>query len=313
MNRRSTFVPIFVAILCGWIATTVAQVQRMLGTIVESAPVTIVPEPGRTPLATLSEGTQVQLLGPEENGWYRITFQDNYLLGDRVGYVRAEHIRTSSIPALPANGSSDDSADRKGSRTGASRSSAPRRDGLTDSSIAEAIIIGQQRGVAGLRLLDNGQRWKTNPGTNTSRLRLQIYTPLAWIQQNAADAAAAARPFTMGDVTDEMTQPVMRILVYAESTGYGTPAPSLRQVVLRGADTDVVVSPNSKAPFSEHVLSAAGSSSVFEGMRMTFPMEAVRRLRGPHGDNEVVIASIGAHGAGKIVRITREHLQDLPM
>ena len=35
MNRRSTFVPIFVAILCGWIATTVAQVQRMLGTIVD--------------------------------------------------------------------------------------------------------------------------------------------------------------------------------------------------------------------------------------------------------------------------------------
>ena len=60
MNNRSPFALIFVALICASAATGMAQGQRRMGMIGDSAPVTIVPERGRTPLATLPEGTQVQ-------------------------------------------------------------------------------------------------------------------------------------------------------------------------------------------------------------------------------------------------------------
>ncbi len=313
MNRRSTFAVIFVAMICASTATGVAR-QRILGTISDAAPVTIVPEPGRTPLATLAEGTQVQILGPEENGWYRITFQDNYLLGDRVGYVRAEHVRVGSAPIGPAGRGTPpaSSSARKNGTASAPPASRPRA-GLSESSIAEAIIVGQQRRTAGLRLLDNGQRW-TSDSAGGSRIRLQIHTPLAWIQQLAADAAVASRPFTMSDVTDEMTEPVLLIVVCAEVSGApnGVDVPWVRQVLLR-ANGMTPVRPAAAMPFAEHVLSAAGNSSVFEGMRVTFPLDAVRRLRGARGDAEFVIVMIGASGEEKMVPVTREYLQDLPM
>jgi hypothetical protein len=312
MNRRSTFALIFVALICAS-ATGIAR-QRILGTIADAAPVTIVPEPGRTPLATLVEGTQVQILGPEENGWYRITFQDNYLLGDRVGYVRAEHVRVGSAPIGPAGRGTPpaSSSARKNGTASAPPTSRP-RGALSESSIAEAIIVGRQRRTAGLRLLDNGQRW-TSDSPGGSRIRLQIHTPLAWIQQLAADAAVASRPFTMSDVTDEMTEPVLRIVVCSEVSGAPTGAGALwvRQVLLR-ANGMTPVRPAAAMPFAEHVLSAAGNSSVFEGMRLTFPLDAVRRLRGARGDAELVIVMIGASGDEKAVSVTREYLQDLPM
>jgi hypothetical protein len=315
--------------MCASMATVIAQGQRLMATIAENAPVTIVPEPGRTPLATLTEGTQVQVLGPAEDGWYRIAFQDNYLLGDRVGYVRAEYLRMASAPlnatsgrdgkgaavaatpanALPANG---------GKASGAAANRRASRGGLTDSSIAEAIVTGRmQKSVQGLRLLENGQPWtqSTSASIMTSRFRLQIHTPLAWIKQIASDAASEARTFKLEDVTDEMTEPVLRVTAYSSPTSPSSRnrACWVRHVVLRGATGDSVVQPLSKVAFSEHVVSGAGGSTVFEGLRLTFPMDAVRRLRGPRGDGEFFIGVIGVAGEEKDLKITREYLQDLPM
>jgi hypothetical protein len=328
MNNRSPFALIFVALICASVATGLAQGQRLMGMIGDSAPVTIVPERGRTPLATLPEGTQVQILAAEEDGWYKIAFQDNYLLGERVGYVRVEHLRlaspSSSTPRSPGSRSPAPAPLKQpitrpgnGSATSGSVGTNGRgsRGSLTDSGIAEAIVTGRMsKSLQGLRLLENGQAWTRLTGTSTSRFRLQIHTPLAWISQLASDAALESRTFKLEDVTDEMTQPVLRVTAYS-----GAIAPSgdrtcwVRHVVLRGAAKDAVVQPLTKVAFSEHVVSAAGGSTVFEGLRLTFPMDAVRRLRDSRADGEFVISVIGVNGEEKMLRITSAYLQQLPM
>jgi hypothetical protein len=78
-----------------------AAQQLESGVVLVDAPVRIYPDVNRVPLATLTPGTSVQIL--EQRGeWLRISFRDK-TLGDRVGFVRAEHVRTArqNQPATP--------------------------------------------------------------------------------------------------------------------------------------------------------------------------------------------------------------------
>jgi hypothetical protein len=321
------------------------QGRGLAGIVAVEAPVMLLPEDGRTPLATLSAGTRVEVLDAPEEGWYRISFQDNYLFGDRVGFVRAELVRVNGrVPgasperaltpgaghkALPDSNTPATTSTAAGTALRTNRGPAapaiePKavpaartpRAGMSESSIATAIILGQRQrgGSDGLQLLDTGGAWtraNSASGETGSRFRLQIHTPLAWIQQQASEAARSSRKFTLDDVTDEMTEPVLRVVAYAAS-GI-TKRSWVRHIELRIPSRRLIVQPLTKEPFSEHVLKAAGGSTVSEGMRVTFPLEAVRRLADPAGDTEFFITVTGATGEKRDVRITRSHLAALPM
>ena len=291
-----------------WLATGHAQEKRVVGTVTVPAPVTLLPEEGRTPLTTLTEGSVVQVLA-EEEGWYRISFQDSYLWGDRIGYVRAEHVKVSA----PVNGTPLVRPLTPGAPVGRLA-----RGGLDDESIAIAVTKGIQSkgGQAGVRLLADGRPWtgwRANAGVSakTPDLRLQIHTPLTWIQQVASEAAREGRAFGPNDLTVDMTAPVLRVVAYLETTR-ATTSSLLRRIVLRGVTGDAVVEPISQEPFSEHVVIARGGPSLFQGLRVTFPIDAVRRLRG-RSDGEIEVVIIGASGAEKRVRLTKAHLDALPM
>ena len=81
---------------------SIAPAQTPSATIVTSAPVTLMPDPSRTPLATLAEGTQVRVVKGEHQGWYQISYKDERW-GDRTGYVRAEHLKiTQPVASAPS-------------------------------------------------------------------------------------------------------------------------------------------------------------------------------------------------------------------
>lgn len=292
-----------VASLC-WPPSAAAQGRGVAATIVASAPVTLLPDEGRAPLATLSEGTRVQVLGPAEDGWYRIAFQDSYLWGDRIGYVRTDHVEVSTATNAPPPSPSKASDSRT-------------YNGLSGTSINDAIAAGyRNKGFeAGLRLLDTGGKWTDAPNGNGSSaatgpsgtLRLQVHTPLAWIQQLAGDAARLNRAFSFEDVADDITRPVFRVVV----TKVDPEASPIKHALLRGVTGSPVVQPLSKEAFSEHVLNANGGSAVFEGLRLTFPMDAVRQMKERNG--EIVIAVTSADGTEKNVTISKAQLHDLPM
>lgn len=286
----------------GCLAATAAAQTRTTGIVAQDAPVMLLPEPGRTPLATLRAGTVVQVLDTEEDGWYRISFQDSYLLGDRIGYIRAEHLRVSTVrvpaaPVLPAP------ALPGASETGASRR--PSRGGLDGERIAAAVAAGQQPAARapGLRLTAPGQ------------LRLLVHTPLSWIQQLATDAARENRRFTPDDVTDEMAEPVLRVTVSIDTRDIAAArgmngTSGVRHAVLRGEANGEVVEPLSKKAYSEHVLAAGGGRAVFQGLSLTFPMDALRRLRAA---GNVILGVTGASGEQTLVRLEERHFAELPM
>lgn len=298
MSTRPLLIMPLVAALCTVSVPGSAQEAQVIATVAAGAPVTLLPDASRTPLATLDEGTQVKLLGAAEDGWYRVSFQDSYLWGDRIGYVRAEHVRLAAAPppatpaastAVPSNGTSRPRA----------------RAGLTDANLSTAISAGRRPGTApGLRLSDGG--------ANT-RFRLEVHTPLAWIRQLASDATRENRVFGLDDVTDEMTRGVLRVTAYAVVGGGATPAPAVRHVMLRGESSDAFVQPLTTEPYAEHIVRAAGGRTVFEGLRLTFSMEAVRRLRDARTDGGLVIVVVGAGGEEAVVRVTKQQLADLPM
>jgi hypothetical protein len=94
----------FLAALClaslSALAIIVGAQELESGVTVAAAPVRLYPDPNRTPLATLSPGTRVQIL-ERQGDWLRISFRDRGV-GDRVGFVRAEHVRTArQIPPPP--------------------------------------------------------------------------------------------------------------------------------------------------------------------------------------------------------------------
>jgi hypothetical protein len=307
MKIRPNLLAVVVISVFAASATAGAQRQRVFGTIVERAPVTLSPEPNRMPLATLEPGTQVQVLGTERNGWYRISFQAGYLFGDRIGYVRVEHLKLST----PSNGTNGRGASTAPSIDLASRPGGRLPDStLTDDDIATAVFEGRQRiGTHGLQLRDAAIR---------SRFRLQIHTPIAWIRQLASDAARDDRKFDVSDVTSEMREPILRVTAYSAFSESEAKAGSagvswVRHVFLRNESRSIVVQPLSKLPFAEHVVNATGSKAISQGLRLTFPIDAMRELRGPSGDAEFFITVVGGRGEQKHLRITRKQFADLPI
>jgi hypothetical protein len=97
------------------------------GVTVVVAPVRLYPDPNRTPLATLSPGTRVQIL-EQQGDWLRISFRDR-ALGDRVGFVRAEHVRTArQIPPTTPLPPQQQAQPTVGAQPAATEKSAPNND-----------------------------------------------------------------------------------------------------------------------------------------------------------------------------------------
>jgi len=87
-----------IVVLTPVVNTFARQTERSV-TFVD-APVRLYPDLNRTPLATLPPGTPVQIM-EKQGEWLRISFRDSSL-GDRVGFVRAEHIKPLAKDQHPA-------------------------------------------------------------------------------------------------------------------------------------------------------------------------------------------------------------------
>jgi hypothetical protein len=197
---------------------------------------------------------------------------------------------------------------------------------LTDQEKIEAVQIGTKaKGkLTGLSLLDSGRAFSNALVASSNRyaatagngFSLRVYTPMTWVEQVASDAAKQYLPFTIGDITDEMLEPVLRIIVHPDKprslTGAGfSMASSVEHVVLRDEDKRLVVQPISKEPFTE-TASSALRDMAYEGIVVKFPQAAVRELRGPKGDKEFLIIVVGEGVKEKEFKIKEKHFERLP-
>jgi hypothetical protein len=177
--------------------------------------------------------------------------------------------------------------------------------------------------LSGLSLVDSGRAWSnalvasanryaTTAGTGFS---LRVYTPKTWVEQLASNAAKEYRPFTISDITEEMLEPVLRVVVYPDKPTYLSGAgmagsSSAEHVVLRDENKRLVVQPISKEPFTD-TASSAMRDMAFQGIIAKFPLDAVRELRGAKGDKEFLIVVVGAGTKEKEFRVKEKHFERL--
>jgi hypothetical protein len=88
--RASRFlVSATVILLCAFSDTSFAQ--RQTGTILQDAPLVLLPEKTRGPLLIMEKGVTVQVIR-REGDWFYVTVQGSQW-GDRTGYVEAKYVR----------------------------------------------------------------------------------------------------------------------------------------------------------------------------------------------------------------------------
>jgi hypothetical protein len=146
---------------------------------------------------------------------------------------------------------------------------AVKKSGLSATEINQAIAVGSKgKGrEQGLVLVDVGQTWvraldglntglngasADRSGTNTG-FKVVLYTPIAWIRQHASDAAKEFRTLTAENVTDDLTEPVLRVIVFPDTPTYVIASgfwntSSVQHAVLRDSKKRIVVQPVFKEP-----------------------------------------------------------------
>jgi hypothetical protein len=88
-------------------------------------------------------------------------------------------------------------------------------------------------------------------------------------------------------------------------------ASSAEHVVLRDENKRLVVQPTSKEPFT-YTASSAMRDMAYQGIVAKFPLDAVRELRGPKGDQEFLIVVVGEGRAERVFKVKEKHFERLP-
>ena len=201
---------------------------------------------------------------------------------------------------------------------------------LSEDQIAQAVATGLKgkNTVIGLRIddagagfssfmhsLDKSMNGYSASAAPSSGFWLKAYTPLAWIQQAAADAAKEYRTMSAEDVSEAMREDVFRIYIHpdtpTEVSGRGMKGTSsVQHVVLRDKAKKIVIQPLSKEPFTEASQNAMGAKVEFTGLFVTFSMSDLRELRGAKLDQEFVITVVGDREE-KNFEVKKKHFKHL--
>lgn len=103
-----------------------SQLLNGTGVLLTDAPLFLLPDANRTPLATLPAGTVLRVVG-KQGDWYMVVHHDPFV-GERTGYVQAASIRVELVPAPPTPGADAGERGPGRSQTNAERPAArPRR------------------------------------------------------------------------------------------------------------------------------------------------------------------------------------------
>ena len=284
-------------------------------------PVRLLPDPEGIPLIRLAPGTEVKVLG-REGEWVHIEFSDRRY-GNRVGYVLAAGLTAYHTRNVGDLRPTDTEPAKVVESNALPNGEIPSETivvyaSLSAAEIARSIEIGQgAKGAHGLFLQDAadvtfptlGSLWKgaaTEPD-----LRVQLFTPLAWIRQLASDAAEDQRAYTVADVTAETLEPVLRVVAIADVRATVPEVAAVRHVELRELAGRRVVQPLLSEPVSE-VVYTPDERITREGLAAKFLFEYVDELRGPRRDQAFYVTVTRATGAARSFKVTSAQLDTLP-
>jgi hypothetical protein len=214
--------------------------------------------------------------------------------------------------------------------SGEENSPIPARE--TNAAIARAIAKGAKgkNNHHGLTLRDSGQGWLNGlaaagaamnaangiytPAQTKSGLWVEVFTPLAFIAQTAATATREYRPFTPEDVTNDMLEPVVRVIAHPDTpdmvTALGAAGTrSVAHVVMQNEKRGVTIQPTSMERFDVEAKNAMGGELTYTGLSLTFALADVQTLR---AEGEFFIVVVGTAGE-KRFKVKRKHFDELPL
>jgi hypothetical protein len=234
----------------------------------------------------------------------------------RQGFIQKPFVRAQGDAAAPAQ---QPSAPAQAGSSSPDAETTPGFAPLTEQQKAEAVRQGLalKGAIAGVVLSDASAPAASasgGPPSAAASLALRLYTPETWIQQQASDAARQQRPFTVGDITAEMLEPVLRVVAYpadaTRATARGAADGSVAEhVVLRDDSRRLVVQPLSKTPLTDR----SPRDAPGQGLVATFSLADVRELSGPDNDREFLIVVVGYGGRSeRTFQIGPKERQALP-
>jgi hypothetical protein len=192
-------------------------------------------------------------------------------------------------------------------------------EGLKGKGSMQGLEVEEASAKVGsfIHAMNTGLNGYSNSAAPSSGFRVVIYTPLTWIRQQASDAAKEYRPYTLENVREEDRAPVLRMVVYPDtatevSARGASGTASVQHVVLRDKAKKVVIQPTLKESFNENVGNAMGGKLEYVGVRLEFPLDGLRELRGAKGDQEFVVTVVGLENREKNFDIKKKHFERMP-
>jgi hypothetical protein len=201
---------------------------------------------------------------------------------------------------------------------------------LTRDEIQAAITLGMaaKGKVMGLVLTDVGRgimnalaATKYNSSPLGSGFSIIVYTPTAWVEQQASDAAKEYRTIAPEDLSSEEFQaPILRIVIHPDTPGTlgggnagakAVAAFSAQHVVLRDETKRIVIQPLGKEEYGEEVANGLGARQTYAGIRASFSLDEIGKVRGPSGDGEFFVTVVGGNEE-KNFKIKGKHFEHLP-
>lgn len=199
---------------------------------------------------------------------------------------------------------------------------------LDDSRIEQAIAFGSgNRGEnCGLSLKDTAQGFmrgiaalSDDRNAPTTGFSLDVYTPFTWIAQNASWEAKKYKEMVAEQVTEEMSDPVLRVYANPDMPtrigGSGLVGSSgVGHIIVRSTKKKgfEVLQPLETEEDLEYAQNAFGAEVAYSSMVAYFEMEDVIRISNLDKKSEFFIVVVGTTGEEKKFKVKTKHFKRLP-
>ena len=193
---------------------------------------------------------------------------------------------------------------------------------LTDQAIGMAIQEGMNakgRKTA-LILQDSFQSFSHSmDNSGSTGFSVEVFTPYAWIAQNASWAAKKYQTFSAEDVTEDMWSGLVRVYANPDMPGQvsakgmvGTSG--VDHVIVRSTDKKnfEVLQPVEVVQDAVYAQNAFGAQAEYSTMVALFAMEDVKRISALDKKGEFFIVVIGSTGEEKKFQVKTKHFKRLP-
>lgn len=156
---------------------------------------------------------------------------------------------------------------------------------LTKPEIEEAVASGLAARSSAVGLHKVGGRTEVyDNNARQVRMGVSVYTPTAWVQLQAAKAKAQYRTFSAGNVTADMTRPVLRVFVKPYVATH---------LVIKSTDGSTAIQPISSGFCQELMEFGDGAAFPDQCQEFLFSIADLAKVRDEKGEFVITVLGVG--------------------